>query len=306
MSFKTKVAIASLVWPTALALLTWGLAQSGFVYPSPLIRAAIVAGAGILLLSSALWIHISWSWLRHKNVRLATKIAILAAVSIGVIGSVWGISRWKSSQENHGPPFRVDFADNANSLSTFPQSPFVGRISIGVSGDPATNFISEQTFGFGVANIRNRTAKGIQAILVRVKYEGGIEEALHIPLPIIGPLNGGNLNPGDGVKFQLVQFYDASSAGIAKAQFVSREQLDFLKSLTAPNIISTEYIIASPQLHVAGSYNIQRPIGSPVYLDIGIFADDVEPTYARFQLIQHEKLYVHLIAQGSSLPNYKK
>jgi len=155
MGIEPKIALGSLAWPTALALLMWGLTQVGVTFPPAIIDGAIIAGAIGLLLASALWCHIAWVWLRSKGLQLGPAIVIACVLVLLVGGGIWGAFTWKPSGKKTGPTtaaFVVEFPDTANDLSPMPGDQFSARVNYGVNGGALADCVSEWTFGFKVTN----------------------------------------------------------------------------------------------------------------------------------------------------------
>lgn len=193
------------------------------------------------------------------------------------------------------------FPDDANT-SDAPPTNYAIHIPISTNGGRADDFVSMHTFMFGVVSSTKVSIRDMKADLVRVIYIGGITDSVKIPLTPTKPSTAALVRPSDTVFFHLLEFVDDRPYyPLAPLMIVSPERINTLKlgSKQGVAILNNEIWNLFMAVPVLGGYGISKPTHkSTIYLDIAIYASNIEPTYARFSLTGDGPIALKLIWQG--------
>lgn len=232
-------------------------------------------------------------------------LSIIAAgeASVPAPRSVVSTTPAQSPAAGEAAPFMCEFPGTQDLR---PDDPYVLTTNIGVAGDVIDNFISSRSVRFKLTNRTKTTARNVEAYAIRAAYTEGLSFDFKIRLARVSSSNA-NLRPNESDYFQLVEFLDPLWGGpLALTKLVTRENLESVKWLIQPNLMSTVPVGVSIPTLEAAQYRINRPVTDTIInIDIEIYADDLPVTLARFTLTDPQKIKVQLVAQGLKLPDLK-
>jgi len=240
-------------------------------------------------------------------------IGLLAASGAGFAWAIFGpvVAEWY--RRRRAVPLLIEFSDSANDRFGLRFSPSSYRASctMGVPGEGGEGVrtdgaISRECYGFGIRNPPgSKTAKGVRAELTHWTFGPIVAPVPPVSLPPADQASAASVDiqPGAARLFRLVEFLSPEWGGMFSAiEIVEPERLEELR------FIASEGVVSSPSLGAAvPTLTNGRGINLPtrkaeVHLDVTVYADDLPPTRARFALRRSERITVHLIAQGLSLP----